>query len=479
MSRFDLFPSLSHSIVFPSLFIVTSVVFLFFVSSSPPPSKNLPRVYPIVGSYSSYFANIKWWLDWTADLVRNTPSATYVFHRPLCNRQVFTGNPASEKGEVFKMTLQDILGEEIFNIDGESWKFQRQVASHKFNTRSLQKFVETIVDAELNDRLMPLLAFAAKSGSVIDMQDILQRFAFDNICKIVFGYDAEYLSPSLPQPRAKFAEAFEDAVRISSGRFREFSSVIWRIKRFFNVGSEKCLRIVTSEIPADDLLLQFLSSGHSDEDFIIDIVISFILAVQDTMSAALTWYFWLLHKNPEVEAKVPGEIIEKSNAHAAEYDDVKEMVYRHASLRESMRFYPPVPIDVKEAVRDDVLEDGTVLKKGMRVTYHLYAMGRLEQLWGKDWPEFRPERWLRGAEDGSEKWEFINRDPFAYPVFQAGPRVCLGKEMVSPQMKRMVARVLQQFRVVPVPEEGKEPVFISYLSSKMKGGFPVRIEVRK
>ncbi|KAF8041504.1 hypothetical protein BT93_A0184 [Corymbia citriodora subsp. variegata] len=510
----DLFPSLSHSVVFPALFIATSVVFFLFRSSPPPPSKNLPRVYPIFGSYFSFFANLKRRIDWTADLVRNSPSATYVFHRPLGRRQVFTGNPANvqhilkthfsnyEKGGVFKTTLRDVLGDGIFNIDGESWKFQRQVASHEFNTRSLRKFVETVVDAELNERLLPLLASAAKSGSVIDMQDILQRFAFDNICKIAFGYDAEYLSPSLPQPRAKFAEAFEDAVRISSERFQEFFPVIWKIKRFFNVGSEKRLRVAISEVrefakkivkekkrelseksspesTADDLLSRFLTSGHSDEDFVIDIVISFILAGRDTTSAALTWYFWLLHKNPQVEAKVRGEIMEKSDTHAAWYDDVKDMVYTHASLCESMRFYPPVPLDGKEAVRDDVLEDGTVVKKGSGVTYHPYAMGRLEQLWGKDWPEFRPERWLREAEDGSEKWTFVNRDAFTYPVFQAGPRVCLGKEMAFLQMKRVVAGVLRQFRVVPAAEEGAEPVFIAYLSSKMQGGFPVRIEVRE
>ncbi|KAI6674833.1 hypothetical protein NL676_002739 [Syzygium grande] len=452
MSCFDLFSSLSHFfIIFPSLFIIISVFFFFKSPPLPLPtsSKNLPRVYPIVGSYFSLLANWKRRIDWSADLIRNSPSATYLFHRPLGHRQVITGNPANvqyilkthfanyEKGGVLKTTFRDILSDGIFNVDGESWKFQRQVSSHEFNTRSLRKFVETVVDAELNERLLPLLAFAAKSRAVIDMQDVLQRFAFDNICKIAFGYDAEYLSPSLPQPRANFAEAFEDAVKISIERFLELFSVIWRIKRFFNVGSEKRLRVAISKVhefakkivrekkrelsekssAAEDLLSRFLSSGHSDEDFVVDIVISFILAGRDTTSAALTWYFWLLHKNPEVEAKVRGEIMQTSNAHSTGYDDVKEMVYTHASLCESMRIYPPVPLDTKEAVRDDILEDGTVVKKGTRVTYHPYAMGRLEELWGKDWPEFKPERWLKAAEGGGEKWVFVGKDPFSYPVF--------------------------------------------------------------
>lgn len=57
--------------------------------------------------------------------------------------------------------LENFIGEDIFNSDGEFWKFQRRVSSHKFNTKSLRKFVETIVDTELSDPLIPILSAAA------------------------------------------------------------------------------------------------------------------------------------------------------------------------------------------------------------------------------------------------------------------------------------------------------------------------------
>ncbi|KAJ9543551.1 hypothetical protein OSB04_023258 [Centaurea solstitialis] len=115
------------------------------------------------------------------------------------------------------------------------------------------------------------------------------------------------------------------------------------------------------------------------------------------------------------------------------------------------------------------------------VSYHLYAMGKVERLWGKDWPEFRPERWLEKEETitEEEKWRFVARDPYTYPVFHAGPRVCLGKEMAFLQMKRVVAGVLGRFKVVPVVEDGGEPVYLTALTSKMKGGLPVKIVERK
>ncbi|XP_052169922.1 cytochrome P450 94A2-like [Diospyros lotus] len=492
------------------LCFITMVV-LFLIKSKSTSSSSLsssvsPRRYPVIGSLPAIKANQKRIIQWTSDIVRSSPSYTFVLHRPLGRRQVFTADAANvqhilkthffnyQKGSFSQSILFDFLGDGIFNADGETWKFQRQVASHEFNTKSLRKFVETVVDAELSDRLIPILSAAAANGDVLDLQDILQRFAFDNICKIAFGYDPAYLLPSLPE--AKFAKAFESAVKISSERFQAIHPVVWKIKRFLDVGSEKQLRVAVEEvrrfamevtgekkeeqrekssIESPDLLSRFLSSGHSDETFVADIVISFILAGRDTTSAALIWFFWLVAKYPEVETEILREINDKSEATI--YEEVKDMAYTQAALSESMRLYPPVPVDGKTAVTDDVLPDGTVVKKGMSVTYHPYAMGRSEKLWGKDWAEFRPERWLQKAGPAG-KWSYVPRDPYEYTVFQAGPRVCLGKEMAYLQMKRVAAGVLRRFRVVPALEEGAEPVFITYLTSKMEGGFPVKFVER-
>ncbi|XP_011028759.1 PREDICTED: cytochrome P450 94A1-like [Populus euphratica] len=472
---------------------------------------NAPKSYPLIGSSLAIFANRSRRIQWISDLIQNSPTATVVLHRFfLDDSHILTGNPANvqhmlktqfhnyEKGNKTRRILFDFLGNGIFNINGDSWKFQRQVSSHEFNTKSLRKFVETVVDAELSQRLIPILSTFAANNTVLDLQDILQRFAFDNICNIAFGYDPAYLLPDLPE--AEFAKTFDDAVNISSRRFNSVFPYLWKIKKFLNIGSEKRLKEASSQLrqfakniikekkqelskksslESVDLLSRFLSSGHSDEDFVTDIVISFILAGRDTTSAALTWYFWLLSQNQEVEKEVLREIKEKSESPV--YEEVKDMVYTHASLCESMRLYPPVPVDSKVAKHDDVLPDGTVVKKGSRVCYHPYAMGRLEVLWGSDWGKFKPERWLESAADGANKngkWSFVGRDPYTYPVFQAGPRICLGKDMAFLQMKRIVAGILRRFKVVPVAEDGFEPVFIADLTSKMKGGFPVRFEER-
>ncbi|OVA05298.1 Cytochrome P450 [Macleaya cordata] len=478
----------------------------FTLKSSSSSTSKLPRSYPLIGSSLAISANRERLNPWIAEVLSHCPTGTYVLQRSLGARQVFTANPANvqhilksqfflyPKGEVFKITLTDFLGTGIFNSDGDNWKFQRQISSHEFNTRSLRKFIESVVKTELSDRLIPFLSSTAEKNSVLDLQDILQRFAFDNICKIAFGFDPGYLSPSLP--RSEFAIAFEEATKISGERFNSMIPLVWKLKRYFNIGSEKNLRKANSKVrefaknivrqkkqelkensslEATDLLSRFLNYEHLDDDFVVNIVISFILAGQDTTSAALTWFFWLISCNPKVEEKILKEII--GIPEEPVYEDVKEMIYTHASLCESMRLYPPVPSDTKEAAGDDLLPDGTVIKKGMRITYHPYAMGRMENLWGSNWMEFKPERWLE-RDKVTGKLSFMAKDSYTYPVFQAGPRICLGKEMAFLQMKMVVVGILRQFRVVPAKEDGFEPVFVSYLTSKMKGGFPVKIQVR-
>ncbi|KAL8548050.1 hypothetical protein ACS0TY_007381 [Phlomoides rotata] len=481
-----------HFSILLVFFIIFPLVFFLFKNSKSP--TNTPTSYPILGSIFTIWKNKERRIQWISDILTSTPNLTFTLRRPFGYHQIFTADAANvehmlkshfhnyPKGHVFRNTLSDFLGDGIFNADGSNWMFQRQVSSHQFNTRSLRKFVETVVDAELSDRLIPMLENAAGNDVVVDLQDALQRFAFDNLCRIAFGYD-----PS----EENFAHVFDRALRLISERFNSNIPMVWKLKRALCFGKEKELNIRAGEVrrfakniirekkrigscESEDLLSRFLNTGHSDEDFVTDVVISFIVAGRDTTSAALTWFFWLIFNHEEAETEILREITESSEEHV--YDEVKNMVYTHASLCETMRLYPPVPVSTKSAANDDVLPDGTVVRKGTRISYHPYAMGRVEKVWGGDWADFRPGRWLEW-EETAKKWSFVGRDPYTYPVFQAGPRSCLGKDMSFLQMKRVATAVLRRFKVVPV-DKSMEPVYVSDFTAKMKGGFPVKIVER-
>ncbi|KAJ4712564.1 putative Cytochrome P450 [Melia azedarach] len=468
-----------------------------------------PPSYPFIGCLISFYKNRRNLLNWYTDLLSQSSNQTIVVNRIGGRRTVVTANPANveymlrnnfgnfPKGNPFTEILGDLLGCGIFNVDGELWSTQRKLASHEFSTKSLREFTVKTLQEEVENRLIPLLEEAMKCEKVLDLQDILKRFAFDIVCKVSLGTDPFCLDLSKPVP--PLVKAFDTASEISAMRGIAPVFLIWKLKRFFNVGSEKKLReaielvhcsvleIIQNKkkvlqndperkLEGDDLLSRFLLAGHGEE-VVRDMVISFIMAGRDTTSAAMTWLFWLLSQNESTEKLIVKEVesVLNNGERPLDYESLKEMNFLKACLCESMRLYPPVAWDSKHAAVNDVLPDGTPVGKGDRVTYIPYGMGRMEALWGEDRLEFKPERWFDVVgEENRAVLKSVN--PFKFPVFQAGPRVCLGKEMAFIQMKYVVGSILKRFEIKPVCE--KRPVFVPLLTAYMAGGLKVTVRRR-
>ena len=181
-----------------------------------------------------------------------------------------------------------------------------------------------------------------------------------------------------------------------------------------------------------------------------------VIAGKDTTAGSLAWFLYMMCKHTEVQEKICHEAMEATNAgEAASIDEfsqsltdeaLNKMHYLHAALTETLRLYPAVPLDNKQCFSDDVLPNGFNVSKGDIVFYIPYAMGRMESLWGKDAESFRPERWL------DENGVFQQESPFKFTAFQAGPRICLGKDFAYRQMK-IFAAVLLRFFVLKLRDE--------------------------
>ncbi|KAK4255219.1 hypothetical protein QN277_008244 [Acacia crassicarpa] len=431
--------------------------------------------------------------DWYTHLLRKSPTATIHMH-VLGN--IITADPNNveyilktrfdnyPKGKQFSTLLGDLLGRGIFNVDGEAWRFQRKMASLELGSVAIRSYALEVVTKEIRSRLFNIFN---QNDGVLDLQDIFRRFSFDNICIFSFGLDPGCLEPSLPV--SDLAVAFDDASKLSAERAMMASPIIWKMKRLLNIGSEKKLKEAVKVVndlaeemikqrremghsTSKDLLSRFMSSVNDDKD-LRDIVVNFLLAGRDTVAAALTCFFLLLSKNPQVESLIREELdrVMEPAQDVARFDQLCDMHYLNAAVHESMRLYPPVQFDSKFALQDDVLPDGTFVRKGTRVTYHPYAMGRMERIWGSDCLEFKPERWLR---DGV----FVPKCPFKYPVFQAGPRVCLGRELALVEMKSAVAASVRRFDI-RVVNTGSEPRFMPGLTATVRGGMPVQVSERR
>ncbi|KAG0519782.1 hypothetical protein BDA96_08G016500 [Sorghum bicolor] len=526
-----------------TLLVLLPVLYISYhlIKRAPTPTKKKTKKptthglksHPLLGHLPAFLKNRHRFLDWSTELIVGSPDHRMGFWIPGMRTGIVTGNPADvehvlranfanyPKGDRATAMLRDFLGAGLFNSDGEQWLWQRKNASREFSSRSLRSFVVDVVSDEVAGRLLPLLRSAADGRVVLDLQDVLERFAFDTICMVAFGHDPCCLCLAddgdgdgdgagagvcwADDSKSEFMRAFGDAQDLIVGRFLDPVEVSWKVKKWLNVGTERRLRKAIADVHAfamgivrarrqsasasadhhrDDVLSRFVASAEHSDETLRDIVLSFLIAGRETTSSALTWFFWLLSSSPPaVTARILAEV---RGARASTgtrrgqplgFDALRGMHYLHAALTESMRLYPPVPLDSQSCAEDDTLPDGTHVGKGWSVTYSAYAMGRIPAIWGDDCAEFRPERWL--GDDGV----FRPESPFRYTVFHAGPRMCLGKEMAYVQMKSVVACVLEEF-VVDVRKEvagggGGVPEHVLSVTLRMKGGLPVQVRRRE
>jgi len=144
--------------------------------------------------------------------------------------------------------------------------------------------------------------------------------------------------------------------------------------------------------------------------------------------------------------------------------ELQECLYLHATLSETLRLYPSVPLDHKGVLKKDVLPDGTCIKPGMRFFYSIYSLGRMESIWGADCLQFKPERWISMTDDGQVR---LNQESaYKFAAFNGGPRVCLGKNMAYMQMKAAAAGILRRFQIRVVENHLVVPKISLILSMK-------------
>uniref|UniRef100_A0A1W7HBU5 Cytochrome P450 n=1 Tax=Scoparia dulcis TaxID=107240 RepID=A0A1W7HBU5_SCODU len=479
-----------------------------------------PMAWPLVGSLPHLFLNRRRIHDWISGNLNATgPAATYQtstitipflarkqgFYTVTCHpkniehilRTRFDNYP---KGPTWQTAFHDLLGQGIFNSDGETWLIQRKTAALEFTTRTLRQAMARWVNRTIRTRLWIILEKAAKEHTCVDLQDLLLRLTFDNICGLTFGKDPETLSPEMPEN--PFSIAFDSATEATLQRLL-YPGFLWRLKKIFDVGAErrlrKSLQIVENymtealdarkETPSDDLLSRFLKKrdidgNHFPNAVLKRIALNFVLAGRDTSSVALSWFFWLVMNTPRVEEKVVSEIstvlqeargkdTQKWIEEPLSFDEADRLVYLKAALAETLRLYPSVPEDFKYVVSDDVLPDGSVLPAGSTVTYSIYSMGRMKSIWGEDCMEFKPERWLSTGGDRFEP----PKDAYKFVAFNGGPRTCLGKDLAYLQMKSVASAVLLRYRLSLVPGHRVEQKMS--LTLFMKNGLKVYLNPRE
>ncbi|CAN0892359.1 Alkane hydroxylase MAH1 [Linum grandiflorum] len=420
------------------------------------------------------------------------------------------------KGPEFKDKME-ALGEGIFNSDGEFGLAQRRILHSVFGSPPFEQLLSTSLLKKLESGLFPVLESSSSTDRAVggrsvelDMQDVYKRFMFDIICTVVLGYDPNYLTVEL-LPDILYARAYEDIEEATFYRYVT-PDFWWKFQRWAGIGEERRYkkacekfdeflyeRINGKRKSLDDgekknhefnLLTFFMAEsreqnesgessriGNSDK-LLRDITFNLVTAGRDTVSINLTWLLWLIVSHPKVEAKILEEIEatilgrNSKNWRLFSDEEMNKMVYLHGAVCEALRLYPSVTFEHRTVVEAETLPSGHFVGKNASILFSMYSMGRMEEIWGQDCMEFKPERWIS---EGGDK--IVHVPSYKFFTFSAGPRACLGKKMAFLYAKQVTSALLYNYKVELVEGHPVAPA-ISFVLF-MKDGLKVRVSRRR
>jgi cytochrome P450 len=196
-----------------------------------------------------------------------------------------------------------------------------------------------------------------------------------------------------------------------------------------------------------DILSVALESGGFTEENLIDQLMTFLAAGHETTASAMIWAIYMLCLNPSMQTRLRAEIREKLPSPEEDTEinsqSIDHMPYLNAVCNEVLRYYPPVPMTLRDAGVDTSIL-GIPIPKGTRVMLVPWAINKQESQWGPDAMKFNPDRWMP-SESNTYAANGGAASNFAMLTFLHGPRSCIGQAFAKAEFACLLAAWVGRF----------------------------------
>lgn len=374
--------------------------------------------------------------------------------------------------------MKILLGEGLITSDDPIHMRQRRIAAPAFHRQRIQAYGERIAAsaAAQRDRWQP--------GETIDIASAMMDLSLEIVARTLF--DTEVTADirginddvnaimgiynfliGLPKLEAYLDWPIPGVIKFRRSRDRLFATVDRLIAEHKAAGA----------FPGNDkgdLLSMLLSSrdeeadaqgqhtGMSDQQ-VRDEVLTIFLAGYETVANGLTWTWYLLSQNPEVEAKLHAELdavlglaplsptpypLPPVSHRLPTLADYPQLRYTEQVFAEAMRLYPPAWAMGRMSTKPVTLGPWRI-PPGSHFFFSQYIMHRSE--------EYFPDP-LRFDPDRHTPENKAKRPKFAYFPFGGGNRQCIGEAFAWMEGIFSIATLASRWRMEyqgatpPVPQ---------------------------
>ncbi|KAI9150093.1 n-alkane-inducible cytochrome P450 [Paramyrothecium foliicola] len=359
--------------------------------------------------------------------------------------------------------LGPLLGNGIFTQEGQAWRHSRELLRKQF-VHARYKDLENSIGEHV-DNLVALIP----DHDVIDLQPLFFSLTMDTSTALLFGESVYSLRATIDQAEKnqKFAMNFQIAQEglakrsriapfhylYNPPRFRNACRAVHEFVEDYIAERGIICGNTTQETCHDKTswFIEQLAAESSSKTVLRDQLLNVLLAGRDTTACCLSWTFHLLLRHERVLQRLRKEIKEfLGDEKRPNRDQLRRISYLSLVIKESLRLYPPVPLNAREALQDTILPAGggqlgdrpILVRKGEVVVFSQYINSRRKNIYGPDANDFRPERW-----ESNE----LNGIGWAYFPFNGGPRQCLGEDYALMQVSYTIVRLLQEFPTISLP----------------------------
>jgi len=334
-----------------------------------------------------------------------------------------------------------LFGDGLLTSEGDSWLRQRRIIQPAFHRERIASYANTMVtyaDAMLS---------TWKDGESRNVHDDMMHLTLQVVAKLLFSLDVD-------QEKEKIATALNiligrgergrmilppflrylptpgmARVRWAARQLDEISYQIIRERRIHPNGNMDMLAMLMQAKDED-------GNGMSDQQ-LRDEAITFLLAGHETTALTLSWTWYLLSQNPEIEKRLHQEIDQVLAGSLPENRDLAQLTYTERVIKESMRIYPP-SWAVARTLMKDIEVGGYHVPSGANVVMSQWVMHRDERFF-RDPEKFDPDRW------SPERAREVPK--YSYFPFGAGPHGCVGQTFAMMEAILLLATIAQKFRV--------------------------------
>lgn len=400
-------------------------------------------------------------------------SRWHMVQDPCALKRIFLDNVENyPKSEIMLRMLRPAVGDSLFTLEGEAWRWQRRAVAPVFAQRNVVALAPVMTATA--ERAVERLRAAGETPEILG--EMLSA-TFDVICNVALSgrdhFDVDAYS-------AAIIRYFETVGRASVLDFLHVPYWFPRPGAILGQSSVKTMHAMVAkaiedrrqngQAGAEDLLDYMLKAEDpetgrrmSPRDLVHNMQF-FIVAGHDTTALTLAWALLLLAGESEIQVRARAEAQAALNGAAAGAEHLSAMPFGRQILEETLRLYPPVGLLARNVRERDLLAGREILPNDT-LFLPLYALHR-HRMWWDEPDRFNPDNF---APQTAAK-----RDRYLHLPFGAGPRICVGANFAMMQAQIILATLLSRFRFHLV--DGPMPVPTMTMTVRPEGGVRLRAE---